>query len=117
MKELKDWTLGEVKEYCSEHDDCTSECLFNVGGLCGLCDVVLPDDWDLGVPPTQTVGVNWHKYPEDKPLPAGDFDRVLIINNGEIKTAIRNAITPLTIKGITAWAELPQYPIWSFWKE
>ena len=117
MKELKDWTLGEVKEYCSEQADCASECLFNDKGLCKLCDVV-PDDWDLGVPPpTQEETIVWHKYPEDKPMPAGDYAKVLIIDNGVIKLEYRNSLTPFSIDGITAWAELPQHPIWSFEKE
>ena len=52
MKELKDWTLGEVKENCSKQDECTSKCPFNNKGLCKLYDVI-PYLWDLGVPTTQ----------------------------------------------------------------
>ena len=45
-KPLKDWTLGEVKECCSKHGTCVSECPFSdKNKLCRMTSN--PCDWDL----------------------------------------------------------------------
>ena len=45
-KPLKDWTLGEVKECCSKHGTCVSECPFSTKNkLCRMTSN--PCDWDL----------------------------------------------------------------------
>lgn len=45
-KPLKDWTLEEVKECCSKHGTCVSECPFSTKNkLCRMTSN--PCDWDL----------------------------------------------------------------------
>lgn len=49
-KPLKDWTLGEVKEYCTR-SDCYNGCkLAESPGKCKILDVP-PCEWDLGEKP------------------------------------------------------------------
>lgn len=52
-KPLKDWTLGEVKEYCTG-SDCYNGCkLVESPGKCKILDVP-PCEWDLGEKPRFT---------------------------------------------------------------
>lgn len=52
-KPLKDWTLGEVKECCSKHGTCVSECPFSTKNkLCRMTSN--PCDWDLTDKPRWT---------------------------------------------------------------
>ena len=52
-KPLKDWTLGEVKECCSKHGTCDSECPFSTKNkLCRMTSN--PCDWDLTDKPRWT---------------------------------------------------------------
>lgn len=45
-KPLKDWTLEEVKECCSKHGTCVSDCPFSTKNkLCRMTSN--PSDWDL----------------------------------------------------------------------
>ena len=42
-KPLKDWTLGEIQDYCSGHSECPTKCPFR-----NMCDLgPSPDVWDL----------------------------------------------------------------------
>lgn len=52
-KPLKDWTLEEVKECCSKHGTCVSECPFSTKNkLCRMTSN--PCDWDLTDKPRWT---------------------------------------------------------------
>ena len=52
-KPLKDWTLREVKECCSKHGTCVSECPFSTKNkLCRMTSN--PCDWDLTDKPRWT---------------------------------------------------------------
>lgn len=52
-KPLKDWTLGEVKAYCTGRD-CYKECtLAESPGKCKILDVT-PSEWDLDEKPSFT---------------------------------------------------------------
>ena len=52
-KPLKDWTLGAVKECCSKHGTCVSECPFSTKNkLCRMTSN--PCDWDLTDKPRWT---------------------------------------------------------------
>lgn len=55
-KPLKDWTLGEVKEYCaSRNGNCADDCLFSKKGIVMVCGVVSkPAWWDLSDKPRFT---------------------------------------------------------------
>lgn len=44
-KPIKDWTLGELKKECAEHDECTG-CHFQGSAFCKQ-DGPAPADWDL----------------------------------------------------------------------
>ena len=42
-KPLKNWTLGEIQDYCSGHSECPTKCPFR-----NMCDLgPSPDVWDL----------------------------------------------------------------------
>lgn len=54
QKPLKDWTLGEVKEYCKNRQDCKN-CIFKreeIGGC--LLRRSIPDMWTLSEKPKYT---------------------------------------------------------------
>lgn len=52
-KPLKDWTLEEVKECCSKHGTCVSDCPFSTKNkLCRMTSN--PCDWDLTDKPRWT---------------------------------------------------------------
>ena len=52
-KPLKDWTLGEIKNYCEKHD-CTKDCPCSASN--GECKInrVNPCEWDLEEKPRFT---------------------------------------------------------------
>jgi hypothetical protein len=53
-KPLKDWTLGETKEYCRGRKCTPERCLFvNKFGPCGRIKSI-PSQWDLAEPPRFT---------------------------------------------------------------
>ena len=45
-KLLKDWTLGEVKEYCaSRNGNCADDCIFSKKGIGMVCEVAPKPAW------------------------------------------------------------------------
>ena len=45
-KPLKDWTLGEVKEYCaSRNGNCADDCIFSKKGIGMVCEVAPKPAW------------------------------------------------------------------------
>ena len=49
-KPLRDWTLGEIKDYCSGYSECPTKCPFR-----NMCDLgPSPDVWDLSEKPRFT---------------------------------------------------------------
>ena len=49
MKEIKDYTLGEVKEICENNEDCEN-CIFKSGNCINHNDCLIfsqPNDWNL----------------------------------------------------------------------
>jgi len=53
VKPLKDWTLGELQEYCTRHGTGCGGCPFYDDGVCRLYDAS-PEAWDLTDPPRFT---------------------------------------------------------------
>lgn len=56
-KALQDWTLGEVQQWCKDHNDCSKECPFE-----DVCDPFWtpPNTWELPEP-TTTGKPQWTK--------------------------------------------------------
>ena len=52
-KPLKDWTLGEAKEYCtSRNGNCADDCIFSKKGIGMVCGIApKPVWWTLPEPP------------------------------------------------------------------
>lgn len=56
-KPLKDWTLGEIKAECEEHEQNCESCPFYSVSYCKITRRVtnrVPEDWDLSEPPRWT---------------------------------------------------------------
>lgn len=114
MKPLKDWTLEELKDYC------TATHFSNYVDPCENCDVRFvcngadnqPRSWNLAPdpPPTQEETIVWHKYPEDKPKEPGIYMVELTFNKHGNVYAFDNFRVEFVTKErfIKAWAEMPK---------
>ena len=82
MKQLKDWTLEEIQEYCTDaycterelKSFCDENFCANHGGNTSPANRT-PYDWDLTpATPTHTVGeIVWHPYPLEIPPKEGKY--------------------------------------------
>lgn len=112
MKELKDWTLGEIKELCMcRRSDSCDTCPLSI--FCDNVGYISPDGWDLTeTPQTPTIEstIVWHKYPEDKPTTLGW--KLVVFSSKRNEVDFFRFNDPKGYTDITAWADFPNVPNW-----
>lgn len=109
MKPIREWTLQEVKDYCSDKNNKCEECVLKYA--CDDFSSDAPSGWTL-TPSTYKEEIEWHSYPEEEP-PITQKNYLVQTKHGSVMAIWLYDKIPLSDIFIpeaqpVRWAEMPK---------